>query len=72
MLRTDADHFAGPTEPFSLSIFLEVNKMSGQRTNFVQSEDHSMEIAAIGLASCIGLFFALRFTLRTCFPPDRP
>lgn len=30
-----------------------------------------MEIAAIGLAGCIGLYLALRFTLRACFPPDR-
>jgi hypothetical protein len=29
-----------------------------------------MDIAAIALATCIGLYFALRFTLRAYFPPD--
>ena len=32
--------------------------------------DREMDIAAIALTICVGLYLALRFTLRAYFPPD--
>ena len=67
--KAQGDHFQGLGEPLSRPNFHPLRSpANGHRC--ARTRDTEMDIAAIAITSCVGLYLALRLTLRVYFPPD--
>jgi hypothetical protein len=67
--KAQGDHFQGLREPFSQPKFHSLHSpANGHRR--VRVRDRKMDTAAIAITTCVGLYLALRVTLRCYFPPD--
>ena len=67
--KAQGDHFHGLREPFSQPKFRPLHcAANGHRR--VRVRDRKMDMAAIAITTCVGLYLALRVTLRFYFPPD--
>jgi hypothetical protein len=67
--KAQGDHFQGLREPRSRPNFHPLcGPANGHRC--VRTRDREMDMAAIAITSCVGLYLALRLTLRVYFPPD--
>jgi hypothetical protein len=67
--KAQADHFQGLREPFSQPKFHPLHSPATGR-QCVRMRDRKMDTAAIAITTCVGLYVALRLTLRVYFPPD--
>lgn len=67
--KSKGDHFQGLTEPLSRPKFHPLHSPANGHW-CVRKRDREMDMAAIAITTCIGLYLALRLTLRVYFPPD--
>jgi hypothetical protein len=67
--KAQGGHFQGPREPFSRRRFDPLHRPADVHW-CVRMRDRQMDMAAIAITTCVGLYLALRLTLRVYFPPD--